>query len=151
MSQTEKRPYLSRFGAGNISPVQWLAESMCDRLARRDKVTLPHHFWNLPRWEKQFVLQTVHAAKLLKSYPIEFILAALRTTQGKTIYSLGFRSKLIPLIEEEKRKDDLIKQMAQITKEDYVSQEDVKELASNEVGRPGFIPKKTLIGKLRDE
>ncbi len=102
--QTEKSPYKSRFGGGWISPDKYLAENMCDRMARSQNTTLPELFWREKHWANKFVLQVKHANDLLEKYDITAITAALRHPDGKRVYSLGFKSVLIPLIELEQKK-----------------------------------------------
>jgi len=141
---TSGRPYKSRFGGGYISGVQYLAENMCARLARRDRVELHERFWKSARWEKEFRLQTVHAAKLLKDYSMEAIIAALQTTRGKQVYSLGLKSVLVPIIKDEQEKLDRKKAASEVK----VQVETPPPAA--EPPRPNFVGKQTLLGKLRE-
>lgn len=87
--RSEKSCFASRFGGGWLAAGQYLAESMVDRMARKEGETLPLKFWELPRWKRVFLLQLRSANELLKSYSVEAIIRALRTTEGKKVYSLG--------------------------------------------------------------
>ena len=75
---TEKSGFPSQYGAGFISPAQYLTEKLCVRIARLQKKDLPDHFWELPEWNKLFRRHIVEANKLLKNYEINVILAALK-------------------------------------------------------------------------
>lgn len=87
MSGTKE--YESRFGGGWITASQFLAESMCDRIARKDGIRLTHRFWDVGEWKQNFLVQLRAAASLLKKYPMKAIINALRTPQGKKVFSLN--------------------------------------------------------------
>jgi hypothetical protein len=149
--RSEQRPFKSRFGAGWITPIQYLAENMCDRIARRDRVQLTDHFWlGSKAWDKEFCLQTVHASVLLRKFQVEAILAALRTTRGKNLYSLGLKSVLIPLIEREQLRLDTEKKAAAVKVEAEPAAPAPVEPAQVEQPRPALPAQNSLLGKLRD-
>lgn len=103
--QSAACPFKSNFGGGWVTPAQYLAESMCFRIARKDKRTLPLRFWKTEAWERPFLLQLRHANGLLKLYSAEAIIRALRTPEGKKVYSLGAQW-LDPVIRVEQEKVD---------------------------------------------
>lgn len=78
---------------------------MTARVADRDRYKLPDRFWleKGSKWELEFRQQARKAAELLKDYSIEAIIAALRSTRGKKVYSLGAKSVLAPLIKAEQK------------------------------------------------
>lgn len=78
---------------------------MTARVADRDKYKLPDRFWldRGSKWELEFRQQARKAAELLKDYSIQAVIAALRSTRGKKVYSLGAKSTLVPLIKAEQK------------------------------------------------
>ncbi len=79
----ESRAFVSRFGAGRLSPAQFLAEGMCARQARRDRVELPDHFWACStKWADEFLRQTIHATRFLNEFSVAAIIGALRPPPG---------------------------------------------------------------------
>jgi hypothetical protein len=86
--ETDKSRYPS-LGGGFVTGAQYLAERMCERLARKNKKPLPPKFWNAPEWKRTFLLQLRHAHSLLKVYRVEAVVRALNTPDGKGAYSLG--------------------------------------------------------------
>src|SRR5687768_14677129 len=103
---SQKRPFRSSYGGGWITAQQLLAEVICARIARRDNVELVEGFWKSPRWSRECRLQLVLAASLLKEFSVAAVLAALKTTRGKRLYSLGLKSVLVPLIQAEQERLD---------------------------------------------
>lgn len=75
---TEKSGFPSQYGAGFISPAQYLTEKLCVKIARLQKRDLPDHFWELPEWNKLFRRHIVEANKLLKKYNTSVILLAMK-------------------------------------------------------------------------
>lgn len=144
-SRSDKTPYESLYGAGWITPGQFLAESMCARKARSQKKTLPLKFWELEVWKREFALQARHVSGLLRLYSPEAIIRALRKPGGKNAYSFAAKW-LDPLIAEEQRVIDSQKAKA--------AAEAVKEVEPQVVvgktgPRPEFKSKSTPLDKLR--
>lgn len=100
---TDASPFLSRFGGNYISGGQYLAETMCSRIAKHQGKSLCHRFWSSEPWERTFLLQLRHANSLLKIYSIDEIRGALNSPEGKRIYSLGAKF-LDPLISKERHR-----------------------------------------------
>jgi hypothetical protein len=151
--RSQKTPYLSRYGGGWISPVRHLAETMCDRLAQKDRVELPERFWLSGSWGREYRLQTVHASRLLKEFSTEALLAALRTTRGRQVYSLGLKSVLVPLIRDEQtRLDNKAKAaevMARATPKTPLTESNGQ--VPTAIGpRPPIISKDNILSRLRD-
>lgn len=146
--QNEKFPYKSRFAISLwLTPVQYLAENMVARLATRDKVQLPDYFWKEPAWEKEFIRQSAAAASLLKEYSIEAIIAALRTTRGKQLYSLGAKAQLVPLIKLQQKRLNQKQVLADMQDEQQPTE--TVEVAATEAPRPKFIEKPNATSKLK--
>lgn len=99
------KKYKSRYGAdSDITAAQYLVEFIMERIAKKDKVTLPYKFWNIPRWNKVFRMQIKYANELLSEYSEGEVFAALKTKQGQRIFSLGAKKTMIvPLIEEARK------------------------------------------------
>lgn len=84
--KSESNRYESRYGGNYISPAQFIAELMCERIGKKNGQDLAVCFWKLPAWKKQFLLQVMHANSLLKLYSPKAIINAL--TNDKKAYSL---------------------------------------------------------------
>lgn len=99
------KKYKSKYGAdSDITAAQYLVEFMMERIAKKEKTTLPFKFWNIPRWNKVFRMQIKYANELLSEYSEEEVFAALKTKQGQRIFSLGAKKTMIvPLIEEARK------------------------------------------------
>lgn len=99
------KKYKSRYGAdSDITAAQYLVEFIMERIAKKEKTTLPFKFWNIPRWNKVFRMQIKYANDILRDYAEEDVFAALRSKKGQHIFSLGAKKTMIvPLIEDGKR------------------------------------------------
>lgn len=139
---SEARPYRSRLGQHWLGAAQFLAEGMCLRLAKRDRREIGDGFWNSEAWAKEFVLQTVHASKLLKDFSLEAIIAALKTTRGQKVYSLGLRSVIVPLAKLEQERLD---RAAKAREEAPV----VEEAPASDSARPQIQTGNSILAKLK--
>ena len=102
--QSEASPFQSRFGGGWVSAAQYLAETMCARMAKKRNQDLPPFFWNQVAWKRTFLIQIRHANALLKLYDRKAIFAALR--RARWVMSLTNKMTLDPLFQEEQDKLD---------------------------------------------
>ncbi len=143
--RSEGRPYHSRFAGGYLAGGQWLAEGMCDRQARKNKTQLPERFWKSPRWEREFLMQVRHANSLLKTYSVAAIVRALRTPEGKKVYSLS-APWLDPIIRDEQAKLD---REAAAAAPPEAPPEPATEVVDGKP-RPTFVRKKSTLSKLRE-
>ena len=76
-----------------------------ERIAKKEKQTLPFKFWNIPKWNKIFRMQIKYANDLLKEYSEREVFDVLKSKKGQRIYSLGAKKTIIiPLIEELRNK-----------------------------------------------
>lgn len=99
------KKYHSKYTDKLITSAQYLAEIMCERLAKKEKKELCLQFWNTDYWILPFKNQLRFANQLLKIYSCEAIINALNTFQGKRIYSLTAKW-LDPIIKDEQLKID---------------------------------------------
>lgn len=144
---SESCPYTSLYGGGYISASQYLAESMVARRARYNNITLPNKFWNIERWKRVFLLEVRHASRLLTLYSVEAIIKALRTKEGKRVYSFGAKW-LDPLIAEEQRLIDVAN--AAKSQESEVKETEPTVVVGKTGPRPAFSPTKSKLDKLRE-
>jgi len=100
--RSDDSKYESRHGGGWITPAQFLAEVMCERTAKENLEELPIKFWNKPRLKKEFFKQLNLANIILKDHDAAVVSKALRSKEGKKIFSLGapWLKKLIILEEK---------------------------------------------------
>jgi hypothetical protein len=130
--------YTSRYTDKLITAAQYLAEMMCERQAKKEKKDLCKQFWNTDYWIRPFKTQLRFANQLLKIYSCEAITNALKSNQGKNIYSLNAKW-LDPLIREEQRKiDSRIPEVKKVEETPIITN----------VSRPVFKPKKTILDEL---
>lgn len=81
--------YPSKYSNGkSVSPAQFIAELICERLAKRNKQDLHYRFWLSKEWEKEYKGQIAAAHKLLKTFDSRVIIDALNSYAGSKIYSL---------------------------------------------------------------
>lgn len=98
----------SKYSNGkDVTSAQYLAELICERLAKKNKKDLHYRFWLSPEWEKEYKGQIAAANKLLKRFNIKHIIAALNTFHGKKIYSLR-APHLIDMISIEAQKPEIV-------------------------------------------
>lgn len=138
-SDTSK--YESRYGGGFVSGGQYIAEIMCERIAKKDGRGLPVKFWNLPTWKKIFMQQLLASNGLLKLYHSQAILSALR--KDTKAYSLR-APWLDDIIKEEQMKLDAIP----IKSPDKVVVEPIMD--KQEKPRDSFSNKQSTLKKLRE-
>jgi hypothetical protein len=81
--------YPSKYSNGKtVSAAQYIAEFICERLAKRQKKDLHYRFWLSQEWEKEYKGQIAAAHKWLKKYDSRVIIEALNSQAGSKIYSL---------------------------------------------------------------
>ena len=128
--------YESRHGGGWITPAQFLAELMCERFAKQNRQDIPPKFWDKQPWKKEFFKQLSLANKLLEKYDPALVSKALRSQEGKKIFSLG-APWLKKIIELEQRK--------------FKSADTSKVIDTTELPiRKPFQSSKSLMKKLKD-
>ena len=143
-NRSPESPWQSKWGGGWVSSGQYLAEGMVARIAKKDGIDLPHRFWMLSRWKRVFLLQLRFANSLLKLYEPAAIVKALRTPEGKRVYSLGAKW-LDPLVRDQQERLDRQEQIREAVEPVSPPPESVVEPP-----RPTFVEKPHLLSKLRD-
>ncbi len=88
-NKTSKSCFESAYGGGWLSAAQRIAELACERKAGSNGQTLVSYFWKQKYWATIFRAQINMANKLLEEFDVEAIMSALRTKEGKRVYSLG--------------------------------------------------------------
>lgn len=102
--QTEKSTYPSKYaGDGFVTAAQYITEIICEKLAKKNKKTLPLKFWENDEWSKFYRQQIIVANGLLKIYSDKAIVAALKNKRAWSIYSLR-APHLDAIIQEEEAK-----------------------------------------------
>jgi hypothetical protein len=91
--QTALSKYKSPSTGDFCTSAQYVAELICQKLAKHEKVgTLPYKFWNLPKWKKIYIRQVSLANKLIKEYGEEPVIKFVKSSAGKNTISLGARN-----------------------------------------------------------
>lgn len=137
-NRTEKSKYPSRYSPdGWVSAPQYITEFVCEKKAQKENKELPIKFWEISEWRKYFRYQITIANSLLKDFPEEAIIAALKDRRCWKTYSL--RSPFLQGIIKEK--EALIKDR-EATEYEIVEKESIKHKTNNN--------KKSIISKLRE-
>lgn len=106
--------YPSKYSNGKeVSAAQYLAELVCERVAKKNKKDLHYRFWLNKEWEKEYKGQIAAANKLLRRYDLTFIIQALKTDKGQKIYSLR-APHLEPMIEQMESRGQKEKETIQV-------------------------------------
>lgn len=144
--QSEKSPLRSFFGGGWISYSQYLAEIMCARQAKTKGKDLPDKFWSMPEYERTYLMQIRFANQLLKLYNGEVIVKVIRSSDGRSIYSLNAKW-LDGLLKAEQNKFDRQKQVLENkAKEAIVEEKSEPANTSTET----FVGQKSKLSQLKD-
>jgi hypothetical protein len=141
-NRSEASRYKSNYGGDYVSPAQFIAEVMCERLAKKEKTSLPMQFWNTPKWKRTFMMQILAANGILKLYSPKAILSALR--KAYNVYSLR-AGWLQPLIQEEQAKID--NEASKINDEPLTPSP--AQINTTEKPRESFTNQKSKLSKLR--
>lgn len=140
--RTDDSRYESKYGGGYVSPAQYIAEMVCERIAKKNKKDLPIKFWSTAAWKRSFLTNVLAANSLLKLYQPKAIIAALR--KAYNVYSLR-APWLDDLFKEEQEKLDNLK-----TVEDTPSPSPADVVVSTEEKpRESFTTKESPLKKLR--
>lgn len=136
--QTQKSTYPSKYaGDGYVTPAQYITEIICEKLAKRNKKTLPLKFWENEEWSKFYRQQIIVANGLLKIYSDKAIVAALKNKKAWSIYSLR-APHLDAIIQEEEAK------IKKVTTENVIEVSDKDTLTHRQTEN-----KPSIISKLR--
>ena len=89
--RTSLSKYKSPSTGDYCTGAQYIAEMMCQRMAEKNNEgSLAYKFWNTEKWQKTYQLQIIAANRLVDKYDERAIIAALKSREGKKIYSLRF-------------------------------------------------------------
>jgi hypothetical protein len=99
-----EKEYQSKYTEDKITAAQYLVDIACERIAKREKETLPREYWRLDKWLKHFKRQIIAANALLKEFSCKEIVDALNSYRGKNIYSLGLKKPISEIINSNKIK-----------------------------------------------
>jgi hypothetical protein len=136
--RTSKSNYPSRYSPdGWVSAAQYITEFVCEKKAQKENKELPIKFWEISEWKKYFRYQITIANNLLKDFPEEAIIAALKDRRCWKTYSL--RSPFLQSIIKEKQAE--IKERDSV-EYNVVESENIKHKSNNN--------KKSIISKLRE-
>ncbi len=137
-----EKNFTSRYAPDTkITAAQYITEFICENKARKDGKDLPLRFWQIPAWAKFFKLQILSAGGLLKIYEAEAIILALKTPQGRGIFSLR-APHLDQIVKEQQATLD-----ARKTK--LANAEAVERASTTSIPRPER-PRANIISKLKD-
>lgn len=143
--QTEASRYQSKYGGGFITPQAYIVEMICERMAQKNKTTLPVKFWNTPKWKKIFLTQLLAATSLLKIYSAPAIIAGLK--RSYQTYSLHAKW-LDDIFKEEQTKLDIIEVKKKMTPQPLPAEQPAEPIV--EKPRESFTNTQSTIKKLRD-
>jgi hypothetical protein len=150
--QSASSCYSSRHGGGWITIGAFLAERICENIARLERKSLGERFWADPVWKKTFIFQASLAAKLISGdnkwgvkYDPQVLINVLGSPSCNRIKSLGAMFILKPLLDAEQAKQDMI--VANLT-ESPANQIDYESLR-DEKPRP-TVGRKNNLSKLRE-
>lgn len=93
----------SEYNDKELTKPQLLAERMCQRMAKKQKLPLTYRFWQNAEWKKIYQWQVVKASMLLKEYAFEEIIRALANPRAAFIYSFGSKSLWKPYLESARK------------------------------------------------
>lgn len=138
-SRSESSKYESRYGGGHITAAQYLAELMCERIAKKNKKELVPHFWKTSLWKQTFCSQLLAANALLKLYEIKAITLALK----ENLHALSLRTKFLdPIIKDKQER---------LNREAAATPQVIERVEpTNPFPAKPFIEKKSILDKLRD-
>lgn len=87
----------SKISGENCKPAHFLTEFIMIRAAARKRVTLPHKFWQLDSFKKDYKTEIVFANRLLKMFNIEDIIHVLSLKENNWISTLKFKSLMVKI------------------------------------------------------
>jgi hypothetical protein len=131
--------YISKYSNGKeVSPAQYITEIICEKKAKNNKEDLHFRFWVSKKWSTFFRNQIGTANQLIKKYPVNAIIRALKDKEANKIYSLR-APFLIPIIE---RHEKIIDSENQELTKSYKRKTDIKFAKKT--------TNKNIISKLKD-
>lgn len=105
MTKASKTKVLrSKYSTDLVSAAEYITELICEKIAVKERKPLSTKFWMNSFWQPIYKRQLHIAKSLLKLYPYQVIIAALKNEKSQKIYSLGMATSLDPIIQEELQK-----------------------------------------------
>lgn len=142
--KTEKSRYPSKYSVGTfVTAEQFIAELMCERMAKLRKVTLGPKFWESDdAWLKAYLLQLRYANTLTKLYLPESISIFLRSKTGEKVCTLRHEwiDNAVKLIDNRVRAERTV-----LTEKANEQSEPVTLTKPREA----FVPTKSTLSKLK--
>lgn len=103
--RTKHCKYPSKYAPDTwLNIAQYLAEEMCERLAKRHEVTLTTRFWERQPWAETFRVQLYFANSLRKVFSETALLNGIHRSEVKHVYSLGAKHILNTIFKQEENK-----------------------------------------------
>lgn len=146
--KTEKSRYPSKYSPGvYVTAEQFIAELICERMAKWKKVTLGVKFWEKDDfWLQMYKMQLRYAHSLTKLYLPESVSIFLRSKEGLRVCTLRHEwiDKAVALIDTRVRADK-----ASIA---FKANEipEILPCISPTKPREPFVPSKSVLSKLKD-
>lgn len=100
MPKKWEKIYKSNYGGGMVTPPNYLIECLCVLIAKHDKIELPHKFWKEKFWAKVWGAQSKNVNNILKTYPHQVVLEALRDRRCWKLRSFGANWLIEPILKE---------------------------------------------------
>lgn len=96
--------YASVSTGEECTAAQFISEIIIIRRYKKQNKVLPHKFWNESLWKKEFKMEIIAAHALLRVYPEEAVVSAIKSKNAEWITSLRIK-KLVEYIKEEMQKN----------------------------------------------
>lgn len=131
--------YISNFSGQETGEAQYIVELICIAKHKREKSgDLPNRFWNLPEWKAFYCTQIVAAHGLLKIYPANAVVSALKSKDAYAVFSL--RAPFLDnIIRREAAK--LVKKEKQLEAGSETVRKDINEKPRESVKKPSILSK----------
>lgn len=82
---TSSSKYKTKYNSETwVTAAQYIAELVCESIAKQCSTELTFQFWNTIRWKKTFVYQCYLASALLKKYSASSIISVIKICRNLT-------------------------------------------------------------------
>ena len=125
-----KAVYPSKYTERKVGPSQYLADVVMERIASKEKKSLPYKYWNNSEWKKQYLHQVTAAGKLLREHDCLSIMEFLRSPKGRNILSLGLRKQILDGVRALQKQKNISQALYEI--EDGLIIDDIEEDAKSD-------------------
>lgn len=115
--QTDIRPFKSIYKDGYVTVDNYIAELIFQRRSEYNNISLPHRFWNDPKYKNLYIAQIVHINRLLEKVSSAAILKAFKESKAASILNKKLQELAIQFQSEmdktqrvlEKKEEDIQK------------------------------------------